>query len=314
MDVFHSILMAGAIVFLIFVSLVFFVYLSYAMEFMGKAADFLAYPFKKLWKLVKQWVQNNTDPRLQQRLNDRFSVFGGAVGFFAFIAVALLALWAAIWLLKETSDKVALLLLLLENTVMGGFIFGAAYGTLADISASTVLAIGFSAGFSLFCMNPVSKGKWYIKVCMYIFSFVTMIGLAIVLDQVFQVVGNWGYQTMTELLQSNDGSFFSTVGRILALIGLGYIAILMILSTVEQYLSFFVFIPIAFAFYGLLQAGLTFVFQAIGMGENTMQIVFLTLTFALIFGVDLLRNRYEWLREIIKPFTDKVFLRIFRKK
>ncbi len=314
MGVLSSILMAGAIVFLIFVSLVFFVYLSYVMEFMGKAAGFLAYPFKKLWEKAKQLVQKNTDPQLQQTLNNRFSAFGGAAGFFAFVAVALLAVWAALWLTQEISDKVALLILVLENTVMGGFIFGAANGTLADVSASTVLAIGFSAGFSLFCMNPVSKGKWYIKVSMYIFSFITMIGLAIALDHIFQLVGNWGYQTMTELLQSRDGGFFPTAGRILALIGLGYIAILLILSTVEQYLSFIVFIPISLAFYGLIQSGISFLLQTLGVATDIIQIVPLILTYILIFGVDVLRNRYEWLREKIKPLTDKIFLRLFGKK
>ena len=313
MNLFSSIMMVGVIAFLIFISLVLFVYLSYVMEFMGKAAGFLAYPFKKLWELAKQWVQENTDPELQQTLNDRFSVFGGAAGFFAFIVVALLALWAAIWITQETSDKIALLLLLLENTVMGGFIFGAANGTLADVSASTVLAIGFSAGFSLFCMNPVSKGKWYIKFCMYIFSFITMIALAIALDSIFQVVGSWGYQTMTDLLQHSDGGFFLKAGRILALIALGYVALFLILSTAEQYLSFLVFVPISFAFYGLVQWILSLLLQTIGVPANVTDVVLLGLTFALIFGVDLLRNRYEWLRDKIKPLTDKVFLRLFGK-
>lgn len=314
MNVFSSIVMVCAVAFLIFISLVLFVYLSYVMEFMGKAAGFLAYPFKKLWELAKQWAQKNTDPQLQQTLNDRFSVFGGAGGFLAFIVVALSALWAALWVMQGISDKVALLILVLENTVMGGFIFGVANGTLANVSASTVLAIGFSAGFSLFCMNPVSKGKWYIKVCMYIFSFITMIALAIALDSIFQTVGNWGYQTMTELLQYRDGGFFPRAGRILALIVLGYVAILMILSTVEQYLSFIVFIPVSMAFYSLIQSGISFILKTIGAPENVIHAVALTLTFALIIGVDILRNRYEWLREKIKPLTDIVFLRLFRKK
>lgn len=313
MSVFSSILMVGAITFLIFISLVLFVYISYIMEFMGKAAGFLAYPFKKLWETAKQSIQKNTSPQLKHRLNSKFSAFGGFAGGLVFIVVALLALLTTLFLLKENSDKVALLILVLENTVMGGFIFGVGYGTLANVSASTVLAIGFSAGFSLLCLNPVSKGKWYIKVIMYLFSFITMIGLAISLERVFQLVGDWGYQTIIELLQHRGGGFFQMAGRILALILLGYVAILMILSTVEQYLSFIVFIPISFAFYGLVQSGISFLLQKLGATENVIGVVSLALTYALIVGVDILRNNYEWLRKKIKPITDIVFLRLFRK-
>lgn len=306
--------MIGAVVFLVFISLVLFVYLSYVMEFMGKAAGFLSYPFKKLWELAKQWVQKNTDPYLQQTLNDKFSVFGGVGGILAFVAVALSALWAAFWVTREISDKIALLLLVMENTVMGGFLLGVANGTLADVSASSVLAIGFSAGFSLFCMKPVSKGKWYIKVCMYIFAFITMIALAMVLNSVFQVVGDWGYQTITALLQHSDGGFFLKAGRILALIGLGYAAILLILSTVEQYLSFIVFIPISIAFYGLIQWGISFILKVTGATEGLLQAAGIVLTFILIVFADILRNNYEWLRKKIKPLTGKIFSRLFGKK
>lgn len=313
MGVFSSLVMAGAIIFLIFICLVLFVYISYVMEFMGKAMGFLAYPFKKLWKITKQTIEKNTSPRLMQILNNKFSAFGGFAGGLVFIVVALLALLTTLFVLQEISDKVALLILVLENTVMGAFIFGAGKETLTNITASTVFAIGFSAGFSLLCLNPVSKGKWYIKVIMYIFSFITMIGLAIALDSVFQLVGNWGYQTIVELSQYRGSGFFQMAGRILALIALGYVAILMILSTAEQYLSFIVFIPISMAFYGLIQSGILFILKTIGATETVTNAVSIILTFVLIIGVDILRNNYEWLRKKIKPLVDRVFLWLFRK-
>ena len=313
MKVFSWILSIGAIAFLIFLSLVLFVYVTYVMEFIGKVTGFLSYPFKKLWKMAKQLIQGNTDPYLRDRLNNKFSAFGGIAGCLVFIVVAILALLTTRFLLQEVSNKVDLLILVLENTVMGGFIFGVAKGTLSDITASTVLAIGFSAGFSLLCINPVSNGKWYIKVCMYIFAFITMIGLAIGLDSVFQHVGNWGYKTLIESYQYSGSGFFQKAGRIIALIVLGYVAILLILSTLEQYLSFFAFIPIAFAAYGLVQGGISFLLQKLGATQMILDAVSLILTFAVIIGVDILRDNYEWLREKIKPFTDGVFLRLFRK-
>lgn len=313
MSVFSSIVTVGAIIFLIYISLVLFVYISYVMDFIGKATGFLAYPFKKLWKTAKQLIQKNTNPQLKQRLNNKFSAFGGFAGGLVFIVVALLALLTTLSVLQEISDKATLLILVLENTVMGAFMFGIADGTLTNVTASTVLAIGFSAGFSLLCMNPVSKGKWYINVGMYIFSFITMIGLAIGLDSVFQLVGEWGYKTIIELYQYRGSGFFSMAGRIIALIVLGYVAILMILSTVEQYLSFIAFIPISIAFYGLIQSGISFFLTTIGATENVTYAVAMILTFALIIGVDILRNRYEGLREKIKPLVDNIFLRLFRK-
>lgn len=314
MGVFSSIMMVGAIIFLIFISLVLFVYISYVMEFIGKVTGFLAYPFKKLWKTAKLSLQKNEDPEFMQRLNSRFSAFGGFAGGLVFIVVGLLALLTLFYVPQEISDKPSLLILFLENTVMGAFLFGVADGTLTSITASAVFAIGFSAGFSLVCMNPVSKGKWYIKVCMYIFSFITMIGLAIALDSVFQVVGNWGYKTIIELSRYHGSGFFQIAGRVLAVIVLGYAAILMILSTVEQYLSFIAFIPISIAFYGVIESGISFLLKTVNATENVTTAVGIILTFVLIVGVDLLRNRYEELREKIKPFVDGVFRRLFRRK
>ena len=297
----------------ILICLALFVYISYLIQWTNKATAFVATPLTLLWKKIKQFLKKYENPQTAITLNYKFHVFGDFKGFLFFSLMGIFAIAMFLSVASKLSDGTELLLMALDNTVIGACIIAMSEQTLTDVSAPFILATGFSAGFSLFCMKPVGEGKWYIKLCMYLFSVVAMIALAMVLENVFQVVGNWGYGVMTDLFRQSGRGFFYAIWRILVLIVLGYIALLLILTVIEQYLSFIAYFPFFLITGGLISMGVEALGDMLNASRNTMQIISGSIIpFGLIIGIEVLRDNYENIRNAIKPFVNKAWKWVFK--
>ena len=310
MGIFTIISIIISLAFLLFVSLILFTAGSWVMKVLGKIIHFISYPLRKLWDAINSLLDKCAEAIAIGRKRLEFNVFGGFKGFLMFVCLILFTVIAAVTVLKHVTDLEALVLTVLDNTVLGACILllrNIGSDTATQITAAMLLATGFSAGVSAFCSRPLEDAKWYIRFIAGVFSLCAMIALAIILEDVFQSVGNWCYDTFISLSERRDGGIFINSGRIIALVVLGYLAILTFMLVIEQYVSFVAFVPISLFVYALISFGITQFQKLVHVQETGQMVTGGIMTVVIFVVVEVLRNKYDKIDKYAKALLGKIF-------
>lgn len=221
------------------------------------------------------------------RYDSKFRHFNGLVSFCLFI---LSGIYALVLLLIKIGDNDALsdyFMTLVLHTPVGSF-FGFFIEGL-NFTPATAVSIAFSGTLFSACMGddePDGFAGFLIRLLRHIVFFVGFAHLAVLLSQLFQIIGDWGYNTLIALFNAQTGSFFSTVGNILLLLVIGYPAIVMFLLAIKEYAEC-IFLGILVLLFVLL---VTILMKCVfNWPDNVQTIVTNCLVFLGFFGVDLFR-------------------------
>ncbi len=310
MGIYEIIMLIVAYAFLLFLSLILFVAGSWVMKLLGKIIHVISYPVRKLWDVINDLLDGHAEYITIGEKRFRFYVFGGFKGFLMFACLFLFTIIAAVTVLKQVTDLETLVLTILDNTVLGACLLllrNIGSDNATQITAAMLFATGFSAGVSVFCSRPLENAKWYIRFIAGVFSLAAMIALAIILEDVFASIGNWGYDTFMRLYERRGGGIFVTFGRIIALVVLAYLAILTFLLVVEQYVSFVAIVPMSIFTYGLISYGITAFQKVIHIPDAAAGVTDWIMTIVLFVVVEVLRNKYDKIDKYAKAILRKIF-------
>ena len=261
------------------------IYLYIGVVELGKL---MSKPFGWLCKELKKQQEKHLPA--PQQLDAVFFPFNGFMPFLLFAAAlifAVVSFWisASHW---DTQDNY--LIDLIYNTTLGSF-FGFLSGGL-DFTPATIVAIAFSGTLMPLCMashDPeFDKAPWYIRAVCYTVYLVAFSILARLLTGLFQTVGQWGYDTIISLYNRKTEGFFATVGKVLPLIPLCYVALLLCLITVKTYAE-----SLLFGFLGMIAL---FLFGwLLSLLPDTYpilnQVIMVVFVLGMFFGLDILQGK-----------------------
>ena len=254
----------------------------------GMLSKLMSKPFGFALKKIKGFFARKLP--VPETLNRKFSAFNGFAPFLLFSGALVFAV-VAFWISSRNwSAHDNYLTYMVFNTTVGSF-FGF-FSDGIDFTPATLVAIAFSGALLPLCMSTHNredkKAPVYIRVPCYSVYLVAGSILAVLLTGVFQAVGQWGYQTIMDLYHQKNGGFFLTVGKILALIPLGYMALLLLLIAIKTYAECFLF--------GLLGAiGLIVLALLVELVPDTYQvlknILEVIILLGMFFGLDVLQSK-----------------------
>ena len=266
-----------------------FGFLGAAMPFVNKAFRFVTMPFQLLWAGLKSLVEMVIPVSLKHRA----STFGGLGSLLMFLGSLV---FVAVVCIKTVNhgDIADVLQLIIFNTTMGSF-----YTLFSDgfsFAPSFLVAVAFAGCLASTCMKSAKDVPLYIWLP-YCIVFVAMSAiLASYLVPVFDSVGNWGWETLRGLWENKGASFFPKVGRILALIGLGYLAIVCLVMVVREYYACLCFGPItlsAIMFVGIFMQLVTDYGDGGYNGRHWVDYLIMVMFFGSMILVEYLRERFE---------------------
>ena len=210
------------------------------MPFVSRLFDIITWPIRKVWERLKSFVEDLLPVGLTTGA-ETFGGMGSLVIFLASLAFVLIVC-VATGIRGELSDVMERMI---YNTTMGTFfsLFSGGF----DISPAAVVAVGFSACLATTCMKSAEDVPWFIWIP-YCLVFVAMSAiLASYLAPVFETVGNWGVGSLQSLWSNSGAGFFGKLGRVIALVFLGYFAVVCFVMVLREYYACLCFGPITLA-------------------------------------------------------------------
>ncbi len=215
-------------------------FLTALLPFVSRLFDIMTWPIRMVWG----WLKSCVCDLLPVRFTCGAELFGGVGSLVIFLAsLAFVAIVFVVTAIRgELSDVMERMI---YNTTMGTFfsLFSGGF----DISPAAVVSVGFSACLATTCMKSAEDVPWFIWIP-YCLVFVAMSAiLASYLAPVFETVGNWGVDSLRSLRENADAGFFVKLGRIIALLFLGYFAVVCFVMVLREYYACFCFGPITLA-------------------------------------------------------------------
>lgn len=223
-----------------------------------------------------------------KNLNRRFSAFNGFFPFLLFIGAFLFVACSLCFFKPENYTAVDFLMHLMFNTTLGSFLDFFISGL--DFSPAVVVAVPFSGIILSTCMrihNPEGRpSPIYIRILCYIVYLAMSALLAIMFTNIFEIVGDWGYQTIHNILSATQPSSVQLVVSILLLIPLCYIALILLVNAVKEYTECAGFGVLGFLIFLL---GELFIGVLTESSPNLGNILSTILILGIFFGMDILR-------------------------
>lgn len=284
------------IVFGISVALFFvaFRFLTGLIPFVNDVFNFVTWPIHKIGQLIRKQGQEHTPRLIPEALDAKFSAFGGAGTFFLFAASAIFVVVVFVVEICITKTAGDTLERIIFNTTMGAFL--ALFEEGFSFSPANLVAVGFSGFLASTCMNRAENVKWYIWVP-YCTIFIAMSAIvASFLAGIFEIVGNWGLESIEMLEKTGDSSFFPLVGRTIALIILAYFALVLIVMTAREYYACICFGPLSMALFciaGMLIQHFWADPDYAGPGYHWTEYLLLLVMYAAIILVEFFRQGYD---------------------
>ena len=263
-------------------------FLSLLLPWVSKIFDFITWPIRKLWEMLKMLVEGI----LPVGLTCGAEMFGGVGSLIVFLAslafVVVVCIVAAIR--GDFSDTMEPLI---YNTTMGTFY--ALFSEGFSISPATVLAVGFSGFLASTCMKSAEDIPWFIWIP-YCIVFVAMSAFLVTyLTPAIESVGTWGWDSLRSLWADKGTGFFGKLGRGIALLFLGYLTLVCLVMVVREYFACLCFGPITLVAIILVMLLMQIITgTGNGVPEPTwMGVVIVILFFGSMLFVEFMRERYE---------------------
>ena len=245
-------------------------------------------PFKLLFGKIKEILDERFP--VPYTLDSKFRAFNGFAPFVLFIAALAFVVIALCINFANWDPDDNYITHLVYNTTLGSFI-GFLSGGL-EFTPATVVAIAFSSSLLPLCMESHNQGdlkpRWYVRVPCYVVYLLASSTLAVMLTGLFGTVGQWGFDTIVNLFNQETTTFFAPVGKILALIPLGYIALLLCLIAVKNYAEGFLFGLIGIIVVVILMGLLQLLPEEYAVLQEVLAAILLL---AMLFGLDIVQSK-----------------------
>ena len=199
-------------------------------------AKLLPYPMLMLYRRIKKQLKPTAAGLFFEDWNERFAWFNGLLPFCMFVICAIYSIVSFCIAIGTESGLTAFLETVLFNTPVGSFV-GFFIGGL-NFTPATVLSIAFSGAICSACLGEdVPEGfKGYLSYTLRaVVFFIATSLLAAQLAGLFQIIGDWMYQVLLSLINTETHDFFPTLGKVLVLLVLGYPALQMLLLALKEY-------------------------------------------------------------------------------
>ena len=248
-------------------------------------------PFVKLYRWLREKLSCTSVGISLDVLNDRFHHFNGFIPFCLFIVGAVYSIILLLLQIGVEDGFTDYAQTLVFHTPVGSFLGFLEEGL--NFTPATAVSIAFSgAVFSAVMGNEKPEGflGYLFHFLRHLVFFVASAHLAVLLSGVFQSVGDWGFDTIKTLFNKETNTFFSTLGKFLLILLIGYPALELLLLAVKEYTECIVLGVLYLIFVLLVSVVMQYIlkFPNSDVLEWIMVIV--------LFAVDLFR-----------PFIDKLF-------
>ena len=269
-------------------------FLTKFIPFVNDVFNFVTWPIRKISQLVRAQSEEHTPRLIPKSLDAKFSAFGGVVTFFLFAASAIFVVVVFIVEICITKNAGDTLERIIFNTTMGAFL--ALFDEGFSFSPANLVAVGFSGFLASTCMSRADNVKWYVWVP-YCTIFIAMSAIvASFLAGIFEIVGNWGLESIEMLNKADNTSIFSLVGRSLALIVLAYFALVLIVMTAREYYACVCFGPLSMAIFTVATTVIHYLWgdpNYTGPGFHWTEYLMLLAMYASIILVEYFRQDYD---------------------
>ncbi len=280
----------------------FWVFAEGICSFIEIIIDFISYPFKQLWKFIKEKL--NFSKYLRPSAIDRFANrhpnlgTGKSIKFFLFAIVFHIVVTTVLITTdqfeKFFSDAVFTLPFFF---ILDLFSNDVPFNILAFISTgltSMLIAVFFDL-FSDEYKEKGSFGRWLASFGYYIVTTSVACSIAVLLKNVLERFANYGinlYESLKGTISASEKTFWGVVVAMLcviALILLVYVGIILITITVKEYIETFCYGGLGFVFAVVIILTLTLVFGNKLFDATWGQIIVAIIGLIGIFGFDFLR-------------------------
>lgn len=247
----------------------------------------LVFPFIKLYRWIRGKVECTGVGITLDCLNDTFHHFNGFIPFCLFIIGAIFSLVLLLMRIGVEGGLLEYAQVLAYHTPIGAF--AGFFNEGLNFTPETAVSIAFSGALFSACMgNEKPEGflGYLIHFLRHVVFFATFAHLAVMLTGLFKVVGDWGYNTIVTLYNTETDSFLSGAGKILALILLCYPAIELFLLAVKEYAEC-ILLGVLFLLFCLVLA--LVVQYVLDISPEMQDILISGILLVVLFGVDLFR-------------------------
>ena len=212
-------LIAGSIVFL------FFLPLSQGFK---KLSEIITFGLKeKLEDWMEPWEESGFCGAFGGRRG--LVILGGSLGLAGITAIVLL-------LMGKTGED--LLGIFVENTIFGSML-GIMNSGINLLTASAVVSVGVSVYIGDLLALQFRETKWYIKLLIMPFLVAGTVALAVILRVPFGWLAIGGERVIAPLFQVWETQTFLNILRLIPAIIIGYVALVLILTTIAEYFATF---------------------------------------------------------------------------
>ena len=196
-------------------------------RFVEKILGFLTGPMQKPIDKFRDKLETPTGP---------LAPFGGLLGIAYLVCATVFCCVASHAMLSRGTTYTEFFTDLLFNTAFGAFASLFQDNFSGNFTPVAFVSIGVSAFIAGFFASSLKNAKWYVKLPGHVISLVASAILARLLTAPFQAVADWGAGSIVSLYHWQAAGFFPVLWKILLLILLCYIALLLILMTLHEYL------------------------------------------------------------------------------
>ena len=262
--------------------------LVYTYAVITMLIDLMSRPFQALANKIKEFFAKKIP--IPDKLNSKFRAVNGFAPFVLLMAAIVFSVVAFVISSFAWDKNDNYLTYMVYNTTLGSVTGFLSEGL--PFTPATLVAIAFSGMLLPMCMNAHNrenkKAPIYIRIPCYVVYLVTSSIVAMMLSEVFQVVGEWGYQSILALYHGLGESIFLSILKIIALIPLCYVALLLCMITIKTYAE-----CIVFGFLGVVVLFLAgFLIQLIPESYAVLaEALTIILVLASFFGLDVLQGK-----------------------
>lgn len=295
----------------------FWVFAESICSFIEIIIDFISYPFKQLWKFIKEKL--NFSKYLRPSAIDRFANrhpnlgTGKSIKFFLFAIIFHIAVITVLVNTDQIEDFFSeaiftfpffFIIDLLSNKVPFDIVSFISTGL-----TSMLIAVFFEL-FSDEYKGKGSFGRWMASLGYYIVTASVACSISVLLKNVLEMLAKSGisiYDSLKGVISASEKTFWGvavTVLCVIALIAILYVGIILITITVKEYIETFCYGGLGFVFAIVIIISLTLIFGTKIFDTTWGQIIVAIICLIGIFGFDFLRVNKKVILELDDDESD----------
>ena len=261
-------------------------------------------PIVKLYKWIKDRLEYTDVGLTLSDWNDTFSWFNGLLPFCLFIISGIYTVIMLCIAACTEGGMNAFLETIIFNTPVGSFL--GFFNDGLNFTPATIVSIAFTGAICAACLGKPEDVGYVSHTLRYIVFWVATSHLAVQLTGLFQIIGDWSYNTIVTLFQAETNAFFPTLGKVLAIIVLCYPALQLVLLALKEYSEATIY-GIIFLLIGIvLSLLLQFVINCSETAETIIMDVYYSIGF---FGIAVFRSWFDTILDSFlfehSPYSEK---------